>query len=271
MAYSAEQKSADNVIRSLNRQIEKAYRELGYNHNVTRNLVSIARSTFGSSNMREMKINAGYSVNQIDVSTGEIHAIPQVKRNNATLTQKNADAIIKATRFKNTQSSNRADRDKYNGTYSRLFSVTMARENAIKKVLQASKAQLPQYIKDELSKARSIADKNDILTAYEKSQMTEYNIMRQIQYDDLASELFEQYHQTRNEFIDAGIEDYEDNVYFKQMQVFAEGYNNGTFTDEQLVYAMQARDYFLNSTGYTADELASINALPDDTDLFRNF
>lgn len=271
MAYTAEQKSADNVIRSLNRQIEKAYRELGYNHNVTRNLVSIARSTFGSNNMREMKINVGYSPSQIDVTTGEIHAIPQIKRNATTLTQKNADAILKATRFKNNQSSNRPDRDKYNGTYNRMFSVTMARENAIKKVLQASRAQLPQYIKDALKNAHSISDKNDIISAYEKSQLTDVNIARQIQYDDLMGELFEQYHQTRNEFIDAGIEDYEDNEYFQRMQHAVEAYNDGTFTDNTLIQAMQARDKFLMSTGYTADELESINALPDDADLFRNF
>lgn len=270
MSYTAEQKSADNVIRSLNRQIEKAYRELGYNHNVTRNLVSIARSTFGAGNMREMKITVGYSPSQIDVSTGEIHAIPQIKRNTSTLTQKNADAILKATRFKN-NSTSRPDRDKYNGTYNRMFSVTMARENAINKVLQASKAQLPQYIKDALKNAHSISDKNDIITAYEKSQLTEANIMRQIQYDDLMGELFEQYHQTRNEFIDAGIEDYEDNEYFQRMQNAVNAYNDGTFTDDTLMQAMKARDEFLLSTGYTADELASINALPDDTDLFRNF
>lgn len=270
MAYTQEQKSADNVIRSLNRQIEKAYRELGYNHNVTRNLVSIARSTFGVNNMREMKINAGYSTSQIDVTTGEIHSIPQIKRNAATLTKKNADAIIKATRFKN-NSPNRPDRDKYNGTYSRLFSVTMARENAINKVLQASKAQLPQHIKEALRNANSISDKNDIISAYEKSQLTEVNIMRQIQYDDLMGELFEQYHQTRNEFVDAGIDDYEDNDYFQRMQRAVEAYNDGTFTDATLISAIQARDEFLLSSGYTADELASINALPDDTDLFRNF
>lgn len=253
------QKSADSAIRAYNKQIEKAYRELGYNHTVTRNLVATAKSIFGGGQIKEQSIKS-VSRAMIDATTGEVHAIPQISRSKQNLdravNQKLIKELDRRTKFKNT--TGRADLDKYNGTYSRLYSVSMAKQDAINKAIQYNKANLPQDIKDALRSATTIKDKNDILDNYNRAHLTSDDIYRQIQYNDLASELFDAYHQTRNEFIEAGIDDFEDNPYFQQMQVFAENYNNGTFTDEQLVYALQARDYFVTSTGYTPEELQQI-------------
>lgn len=262
------QKVADSAIRAYNKQIEKAYKELGYNHTVTRNLVATANSIFGKGQIKEQSIKS-VSHGMIDMATGEVHAIPQISRSKKNLdravNQKLIQELDRRTKFKNT--TGRDDLNKYNGTFNRLYSVSMAKQNAINKTNQFLRANIPQDVKDLLNKTKSIKDKNDIMDNYMRSSLTDDAIYRQIQYDDLASELFAQYHATTNEFIDAGIDDYEDNPYFKQMQLFAENYNNGTYTDEQLVYAMQARDYFVQSTGYTNDELNAIYGLQDDNDL----
>lgn len=262
------QKAVDSAIRAYNKQIEKAYKELGYNHTVTRNLVATANSIFGKGQIKEQSIKT-VSHGMIDISTGEVHAIPQISRGKENLdravNQKLIQELDRRTKFKNT--TGRDDLNKYNGTFNRLYSVSMAKQNAINKTNQFLRANIPQDIKDLLNKTKNIKDKNDIMDNYMRSSLTDDAIYRQIQYDDLASELFDQYHATTNEFIDAGIDDYEDNPYFRQMQLFAENYNNGTYTDEQLVYAMQARDYFVQSTGYTNDELNAIYGIQDDNDL----
>lgn len=262
------QRVADSAIRAYNKQIEKAYRELGYNHTVTRNLVATAKSIFGSGQIKEQSIKSVTRA-MIDVSTGEVHAIPQISRGKNNLdravNQKLIQELDRRTKFKNT--TGRQDLNKYNGTYNRLYSVSMAKQNAINKTNQFLRTNIPDAVKAKLNSTPNIKEKNDIIDNYMRQSLTDDAIYRQIQYDDLASELFAQYHATTNEFIDAGIDDYEDNPYFKQMQVFAENYNNGTYTDEQLAYALQARDYFVTSTGYTNDELNAIYGLPDDTDL----
>lgn len=255
MKLTNAEKAVDSAIRAYNRQIEKAYNELGYDHTVTRNLVSTARSIFGKDSIKTMATKYIDRKN-IDYSTGEYHETIQIKRDRATLTKAlNTNAIKmldKATKFKNATSDRSLD--KYNGQYNRMYNVTMARNKAIERVRAFHTAHLPDNIKEQMQ-GKSIAQKDKILDRYLRSMTTSDNIDTQLLYDDLASEVFEGYKQARNE-IGNDPDDYDED--FLRMQEFANSYNENNFNMELLENARRARDNWLYSMQYQ-NELNEIN------------
>lgn len=254
MKLTDAQKAVDSAIRSYNRQLEKAYNELGYDHTITRNLVSTARSIFGKDAIKAMDTKYIDRKN-IDYSTGEYHETIQIKRSKSILDKAISENLIdklnKATRFTNKTSDRSLD--KYNGTYNRLYNVTLARNTAIEQLRMFHQAHLPQSILDNM-KGKSVAQKNDILQAYLKRVTTTDNIDMQIFYNDLASEVFAGYHQARDE-IDNSYYDYDEA--FLKMQEFAQNYNANNYDLNLLYEARRARDNWIYSQQYR-DELEQI-------------
>lgn len=254
MKLTAAQKAVDSAIRAYNRQIEKAYNELGYDHTVTRNLVATARSIFGKDNIKVMDTKYVDRKN-IDYSTGEYHETIQIKRSKAVLDLaiqgKLVEQLNKATKFKN----NTQDKslDKYNGTYNRMYNVSMAVNQAVEQLRMFHQAHLPQHIIDAMV-GRPVAQKNDILQAFLKQMTTRDNIDTQIFYNDLATEVFAGYHQARNE-IDAN--DYDLDEAYLKMQEFAQNYNANNYDMSLLYEARRARDNWIYSQQYR-DELEQI-------------
>lgn len=262
MKLTEAQKAVDSAIRAYNRQIEKAYTELGYDHTVTRNLVSTARSIFGKDAVKTMETKYIDRKN-IDYSTGEYHETVQIKRNKSVLDNaiKNnlIDQLNKATKFKNT-TTNR-ELDKYNGSYNRMYNVSMARNQAIDQLRMFHQAHLPDHIKNAM-KGKSVAQKNDILQNFLKRVTTQNNIDMQIIYNDLASEVFAGYHQARNEIDNS---DYDFDESFLKMQEFAQNYNANNYDLALLYEARRARDNWIYSQQYR-DELEQIQGTS-----FNNF
>lgn len=253
MKLTDAEKAVDSAIRAYNRQIEKAYTELGYDHTITRNLVSTARSIFGKDSVKTMKTKYIDKKN-IDYSTGEYHETIQIKRTRDVLTKAINNNLIeqlnKATRFKNT-TSNRS-LDKHNGEYNRLYNVTMARNQAIEQLRMFHQSHLPEHIQNQM-RGKSVAQKTDILNAYLKQMTTRDNIDTQIFFNDLASEVFAGYHQARNEIDDTY--DYDEN--FLRMQEFATQYNANNYDMALLYDARRARDNWIYSQQYR-DEIEDI-------------
>lgn len=253
MKLTEAEKTVDSAIRAYNRQLERAYSELGYDHTITRNLVSTARSIFGKDSVKTMEAKYVDRKN-IDYSTGEYHETIQIKRTRAVINKainnNLIDQLNKATRFKNT--TNNRDLDKHNGEYNRLYNVTMARNKAIDQLRMFHQAHLPEHIQNQM-RGKSVAQKADILNAYLKQMTTRDNIDTQIFFNDLASEVFDGYHQARNEIDDA--DDYDEN--FLRMQEFANQYNANNYDLSLLYDARRARDNWIYSQQYR-DEIEDI-------------
>lgn len=247
--FTDAEKAIDSAIRAFNKQIENAYTKLGYDHTITRNLVSTARSIFGKDAVRTMSTKYIDKKN-IDYSTGEYHETIQVKRSKTVIQNaiKNGhiEMLNKATRFKNT--TNNRDLDKYNGEYKSLYNVSQAYQKAIEQVRQYHTANLPQNVLDSMS-GKSIAEKDKILEAYLKLSLTDDNINMQLFYNDLSTEIFAAYNQERSEMDDD--DDYTET--FLKMQEFANSYNSGDYNLALLFDARKARDNYLFSQQYKND------------------
>lgn len=216
MKLNPAEKANDSVIRAFNKQIENAYRNLGYNHTVTQNLVNKAKSIYGASNMKEMSIKLGYGAGQLDYSTGEIHAIPQIQRNRA-----NVSNTVKAKALKAATQYTQGDKK---GQYKSMFDVSKAYQKAVKQARQNILKGIPnQTIKTKTPKQieREI-----------KKQLTQDKIRKQILENDLASEIFAAYEEAKENGDDTEL--YED---------FARNYHDGNDADYDLLEQIAQKRY----------------------------
>lgn len=237
MKLTQSEKVVDSQIRAFNAQIEKAYKTLGYNHTVTRNLVATANSLF-KCHIKEMTIKS-VNRNQIDMSTGEVFAIPQIMRGRKTLQYAMNEKIYSITDKKQKTVAETLQKNTHTsaGTYKKMFDVSKARQNAIEREMQRRRVQAVNNGMTNLSD----------IDRYQRSY-TEQELMRQLYYDVIASDIFEKYHKAREQG-DDDIEDY---------RRFADYYNNGEGIediDEILANTMEKRQVTLHRLDYTQDEL----------------
>ena len=216
MKMSAAEKSNDSIIRAFNKQIENAYRKLGYNHTVTQNLVNQAKSIYGAANMKEMKITAGYTAGQIDKTTGEIFGIPQINRNRANVSNgMKAKALKAATQY---TAGNKK------GQFKSMYDVTKAHQKAIEQVRQSILKSIPA------GEIRSSTPKQ--LEQRIKKELNPERIQKQIIENDLASEIFAAYEQAKEDDDDIGL--YQD---------FARDYHAGKEIDYDLLSQINTARY----------------------------
>lgn len=237
MKLNAAEKQADSIIRSFNRQIERAYKELGYNHTTTQNLVNLAKSMYGASNMKEMQIKFGVSSGQINKETGEVYSIPQIARNRKVLQDTlKAKALKAQTQYRSGQ---------FKGQYKSMYDVTKSHQRAINRAIQniirdTSKgmpAGLPATPQGQSEIKQQI-----------KKQLTKEAIQKQIQYDDLASEIFAAYEDAKDaDETDEDLEPYRD---------FATSYhNNQTIDIDTLDEIAKARQQTLINKALTDEQV----------------
>ena len=192
MKMTPAEKANDSIIRAFNKQIENAYRKLGYNHTVTQNLVNQAKSIYGAQNLKEMKITAGYTAGQIDKTTGEIFGIPQVNRNRANVSNgMKAKALKAATQY--------TSGDK-KGQFKSMYDVTKAHQKAIEQVRQSILKGIPA------GEIRSSTPQQ--LEKRIRKELKPERIQKQIIENDLASEIFAAYEQAKED--DDDLELYQD-------------------------------------------------------------
>ena len=216
MKMNAAEKANDSIIRAFNKQIENAYRKLGFNHTVTQNLVNQAKSIYGATNMKEMKITAGYTAGQIDKSTGEIFGIPQINRNRANVSNRlKAKALKAATQF--------TAGDK-KGQFKYMYDVTKAHQKAIEQVRQSILKSIPA------GEIRSSTPKQ--LEKRIRKELKPERIQKQIIENDLASEIFAAYEQAKED--DDDLELYQD---------FARDYHAGKEIDYDLLSQINTARY----------------------------
>ena len=216
MKMNAAEKANDSIIRAFNKQIENAYRKLGYNHTVTQNLVNQAKSIYGATNMKEMKITAGYTAGQIDKTTGEIFGIPQINRNRANVSNgMKAKALKAATQY---TAGNKK------GQFKSMYDVTKAHQKAIEQVRQSILKSIPA------GDIRSSTPKQ--LEQRIKKELKPERIQKQIIENDLASEIFAAYEQAKED--DDDLELYQD---------FARDYHDGKEIDYDLLSQINTARY----------------------------
>ena len=210
MKLNAKEKANDSIIRAYNKQIERAYKELGYHNTVTQNLVNKARSIFGTENLKMLK-QTSINSNQINKTTGEIFEIPQISRNRATLSTDNAKALQKATKYA-------TDKSKYLS----MYDVTRAYQNAVEKVMDIRRKNVPReylQIDDIRKKTKKI---KDYINGYNSS-----DVRRQLMINDLASEIFEAYDEDKT-----STDNDDDLIYYRQ---FADDWHNGRDIDTEVI------------------------------------
>lgn len=216
MKMNAAEKANDSIIRAFNKQIENAYRKLGYNHTVTQNLVNQAKSIYGAANMKEMKITAGYTAGQVDKTTGEIFGIPQINRNRANVSNgMKAKALKAATQY---TAGNKK------GQFKSMYDVTKAHQKAIEQVRQSILKSIPA------GEIRSSSPTQ--LEKRIKKELKPERIQKQIIENDLASEIFAAYEQAKEEGDD--LEIYQD---------FARNYHDGKEIDYDLLSQINTARY----------------------------
>lgn len=216
MKLNPAEKANDSIIRAYNKQIENAYRNLGYNNTVTQNLVNKAKSIFGANAMKGMKITAGYSTGQINKSTGEIYEIPQIQRNRANLAN-----TMKAKALKAATQYTQGDRK---GQYKHMYDVSKAYQKAINQARQ-------NILKSMSAKTIQSKTPKQIEKAIKK-ELTPDKIRRQITENDLASEIFAAYEEAKEQGDDT-------EMYIE----FAERYHNGDDMDFDLVNRIAEKRY----------------------------
>ena len=216
MKMNAAEKANDSIIRAFNKQIENAYRKLGYNHTVTQNLVNQAKSIYGAANMKEMKITAGYTAGQIDKTTGEIFGIPQINRNRA-----NVSNVMKAKALKAATQYTAGNKK---GQFKSMYDVTKAHQKAIEQVRQSILKSIPA------GEIRSSTPKQ--LEQRIKKELKPERIQKQIIENDLASEIFAAYEQAKED--DDELELYQD---------FARNYHDGKEIDYDLLSQINTARY----------------------------
>lgn len=216
MKLNAAEKANDSIIRAFNKQIENAYRNLGYNNTVTQNLVNKAISVYGKNAMKEMSITLGYSPNQIDRTTGEIHAIPQIQRNRANVSNTTKAKALKAE----TQYTSGDKKGQYKNMYdvSKAYqkAIKQARQNIIKSLSNKTiKTKTPKQLEREIRK-----------------KLTRERISKQVLENDLASEIFEAYEQAK-----------EDGDDIELYQEYTNNYHSGGDTDLDLINRIAEQRY----------------------------
>lgn len=216
MKLNAAEKANDSVIRAFNKQIENAYRNLGYNNTVTQNLVNKAISIYGKNAMKEMSITVGYSPNQIDRTTGEIHAIPQIQRNRA-----NVSNTTKAKALKAETQYTHGDKK---GQYKNMYDVSKAYQKAIKQARQNIIKAFP----NEMIKTKTPKQ----LEREIKKKLTRERISKQVLENDLASEIFAAYEQAKEDGDDIGL-----------YQEYANNYHSGGDADLDLINRIAEQRY----------------------------
>lgn len=228
-----QQKAADSTIRAFNAQIERAYKTLGANNTVTINLVNTAKSLYGASGMREMKIKPhGVVGAMVNPATGEAAPIPQITR-----TKENLNNAYKAKELKGRTQYTTGSRK---GQYKNMFDVTRAHQKAIKQVRQnIVKAMTPQYRRSHTPKE---------IQKEVNRQMTNEMIRTQQLENDLASEIFAKYAKARQN----------DDDEFEYYQRLANEYhnNNRQIPDTDLWQMAVAR-----SDVFSAKEILKDNSL----------
>lgn len=238
--YNAAQKATDSTIRAFNAQIERAYKTLGANNTITQNLVNTARSIYGASGMREMKIRphgvVGAMVNPV---TGEVSPIPQIAR-----TKENVNNAYKAKQLRARTQYTSGSR---NGQYKFMFDVTRAHQKAIKQVRQnIVKSFTPQYRRN--TPVREI--QNEI-----NRQMTNERIQNQQLENDLASEIFAKYELMKS----TGYED-DDPTLITLRDMANEYHNNGrNIPDTDLWNMAASRSKILGNKGDFVAEIYDAN------------
>lgn len=249
MKLDTAEKAIDSAIRAYNKQLEQAYTKLGYDHTITRNLVSTARSIFGKDSITTMKTKYVDKKN-IDMSTGEYFETIQIKRNRVTITKAKENNLVnllnKAVKFEN-KTPNR-ELDKLNGTYKTMYNVSHAYNMAIEQLRAFHTANLPPHIQDAM-KGKSVIEKDKILEGYLKTVTHADNIDIQLLYNDISTEVFATYSQARNEIDDN--DDFDEN--FLRMQEFAQNYNANNYNSELLYQARRARDNWIFTQQYKSD------------------
>lgn len=216
MKLNAAEKANDSVIRAFNKQIENAYRNLGYNNTTTQNLVNKAISIYGKNAMKEMSITLGYSPNQIDRTTGEIHVIPQIQRNRA-----NVSNTTKAKALKAETQYTSGDKK---GQYKNMYDVSKAYQKAIKQARQNIIKSLPnETIKTKTPKQLEIEI---------RKKLTRDRIAKQVLENDLASEIFAAYEQAK-----------EDGDDIELYQEYANNYHSGGDVDLDLINRIAEQRY----------------------------
>lgn len=244
MKLNASEKQADNFIRSLNKQIEKAYKDLGYNHPVTRNLVHTAKAIVGKDNIKYMS-QKSYKNNQMDMSTGEVHEIPQISR-----TRKALNALTATTKVFNQSTGHMTKTSKLEQIQKQYYTsqgiatrydVTKAHQKAIEREMQRRRV---EYTNTHKGTGKKFFDEVD---AYQRA-FTEKELNKQLYFDVIASDIFEKYKQAK----DNGDEDIDDYT------MFADMYNHGDNIEdfENIVQqAMVKRDETLHNMAYTDEQL----------------
>lgn len=188
------QKIADNAIRAFNKQIESAYRKLGYNHQVTRNLVSTARSIFGESNIKYADHSSTFNYGMVDRTTGEILSIPQISRGKKALDtysiKEKGEKRSKLAELEHITSY----RDKTNTKqYKHMFDVSRAVSDATQRLELSRRAHIPTDIQERIDNAKTISEKNSILDGYVR-HYSQADYQTQLDIDTIASDIFAKYH-----------------------------------------------------------------------------
>ncbi len=242
MKLNAVEKANDSTIRAFNKQIENAFRKLGYNHTVTQNLINKAKSVYGVSALKGMKITAGYTIGQINPETGEIFEIPQIQRNRKTVSD-----TLKAKALKSAVQYTTGTKK---GQYKNMYDVTAAHQKAIKQVQQSilkatPNAEIMAYnaAKSRLlgmqgTPAANTKEYNTLMKQVkeferkQKKPLTQSRVRRQLIENDLSSEIFAAYEQAKEDGDDVTL--YQD---------FAKEYHSGNDFDYDLLKQINQRRY----------------------------
>lgn len=216
MKLNTAEKANDSIIRAFNKQIENAYRNLGYNNTITQNIVNKAISIYGKSAMKEMKITIGFSANQIDKTTGEIYGIPQIQRNRAN--------VANTTKAKALKAETQYTSGDKKGQYKHMYDVSKAYQKAIKQARQNIIKSLPnETIKSKTPKQ---------IEKEIRKQLTRERISKQILENDLASEIFAAYEEAK-----------EDGDDIELYQEYANNYHSGGDADLDLINRIAEQRY----------------------------
>lgn len=178
MKLNAVEKANDSILRQYNSQIEKSVRQLGLYNTTTQNLINAAVQIFGANNMKTMKITK-----VLNATTGELFDIPQIARNRKTLSE--------TAKAKELKAETQYTRGELKGTYKALYNVSKQYQKALRRAEQKIRMNIPDYIADATKTNPKAA------AQYVQEQLTPDAIQSQARYDDLASEIFEKYEETK--------------------------------------------------------------------------
>lgn len=179
------QHSAEDKLRTANRQIVKAYKQLGENAQVTRNWASTIKAIFGEDAIRYNKDN-----------------IPQIKTGKKFLEEYNRkrqthESARKETKLEELERRTRvvtSSKDK-NGKslkqWNRLYDVTKKRNEIYEKAHEKLRKEALKT--EEIKEKKTIEEKTNYIDDYIKENLKEDMMKEFINFDELASELWGYY------------------------------------------------------------------------------